>query len=122
MWVSPALSYCRQMVKSSAPKPGAVWTQPEPASRVTCSPLRMTLSRSKRGVLGSHELKLTALELGQDLAGVEVHVGGPADAFGQILGQNIHVPIGRLEEDIVKFGVQADGVVAVGWSREWWSR
>ena len=51
MWVRPALSYCRQMAKSSAPKPGAVWTQPEPASRVTCSPLRITLSRSKRGCL-----------------------------------------------------------------------
>ena len=66
----------------------------------------------EEGVLGGHELKLAALEGGQYRAGRIVDVGGLADALGQVLGQDVHVPAGRLEEDIVERGVQADGIVA----------
>ena len=66
----------------------------------------------EHGVLGGHPFKRTALEDGQHLGGLKVNVGGLADRLGQVLGQDIDLAVGGLEEHVVILGVEADGHVA----------
>ena len=46
------------------------------------------------------------------LGGLKVNVGGLADRLGQVLGQDIDLAVGGLEEHVVILGVEADGHVA----------
>ena len=66
----------------------------------------------KEGVLCRHELKAAALKGGKDLAGGVVQPGLLADPFTEVLGHDIHLSVGGLEEHVVKAGVEADGQVA----------
>ena len=50
----------------------------------------------KEGVGRTHQLKLAALAGIEHLAGIVVDAGGLAHALGQLLGQDIHLPVGGL--------------------------
>ena len=61
-------------------------------------------------VLGGHELELAALELGEHFEVVDAADLG--DALHETLGDDVHLAVGSLGQDVVEVGVQADGQVA----------
>ena len=112
MWVRPALSYCWQIWKSSAPKPGGGVDAAGAGVQGDVLAVEDDALPVERGVLGAHQLERAALEGGQHGAGGVVDARGLAHALGQILGQHVHIAARHLEEHVVELRVEADGVVA----------
>ena len=66
----------------------------------------------QQGVLCRHQLKLAALQGGQNGTGGIVDARLFADPLGQFLGHDIDLSIGDLKQYIVKPGIEGDGHVA----------